>query len=46
MNDVIKFPNKKYNIIYADPAWKYTDPQLDRGGAIRHYDTMSYDRLS
>ena len=20
---IVKLPNKKYNIIYADPAWKY-----------------------
>ena len=32
---------KKYNIIYADPAWKYNDPSLDRGGALRHYKTMT-----
>ena len=30
----------KYQIIYADPAWSYDDPCLDRGGALRHYQTM------
>ena len=35
--------DKKYNIIYADPAWKYSDerqhPQI-RGIAAKHYNTM------
>jgi hypothetical protein len=34
---MIPFPDKKYNIIYADPAWNYTDKSLNRGGAARHY---------
>ena len=36
---------KKYNIIYADPAWSYDDPSLERGGALRHYQTMSIDEI-
>lgn len=36
---------KKYNIIYADPAWSYDDPSLNRGGALRHYSTMSIDDI-
>lgn len=34
--------DKKYNIIYADPAWSYGDKQNTkiRGGAIKHYQTM------
>lgn len=34
---------KKYQIIYADPPWKYGDKQNSklRGGAIKHYETMS-----
>ena len=31
---------KKYQIIYADPAWQYDDKSLNRGGAERHYRTM------
>ena len=31
---------KKYQIIYADPPWSYNDPCLERGGALRHYNTM------
>jgi N6-adenosine-specific RNA methylase IME4 len=36
---------KKYKIIYADPPWSYEDPALDRGGALRHYKTMSIDDI-
>ena len=34
---------KKYQIIYADPAWSYGDKQNTKtlGGAIKHYGTMS-----
>lgn len=31
---------KKYQIIYADPPWKYDDKSLNRGGAERHYQTV------
>jgi N6-adenosine-specific RNA methylase IME4 len=31
---------KKYNIIYADPAWRYDNKSMNRGGAERHYSTM------
>ena len=37
----MKLPNKKYNIIYADPPWSYKDKSLNRGGAATHYKTMS-----
>lgn len=36
---------KLYSIIYADPAWSYDDPALHRGGALRHYQTMSIDEI-
>jgi N6-adenosine-specific RNA methylase IME4 len=36
---------KKYNIIYADPAWSYNDKALNRGGAERHYKTMTLDDI-
>ena len=38
---------KKYNVIYADPAWKYNDKQNAkcRGGAEKHYQTMSLAEL-
>lgn len=37
--------DKKYNIIYADPAWSYNDKSMNRGGAERHYDTMSIEDI-
>ena len=46
------FPNKKYDIIYADPPWDYKG-QLqhtgsggkDSGGAIRHYPTVPVSEM-
>lgn len=35
----------KYNIIYADPPWQYDDKAMQRGGAERHYPTVSIDEL-
>ena len=42
--DLIPFPNKKYNIIYADPAWKYWMGGNKRS-AIQHYNCMSIDDI-
>lgn len=36
---------QKFNIIYADPPWSYEDKALNRGGAERHYGTMSIDDI-
>lgn len=36
---------EKYKIIYADPAWSYDDKALNRGGAERHYKTMSVEEI-
>lgn len=36
----------KYQIIYADPPWKYHDGGLNRGGALRHYSTMKTEELA
>jgi N6-adenosine-specific RNA methylase IME4 len=42
---MIPFPNKKYQIIYADPCWSYKDKRDKHkrlcGGATSHYPTMS-----
>ena len=39
-------PDKKYQIIYADPAWQYNDKLLHHGGsADSHYETMSVDQI-
>lgn len=36
---------RRYNIIYADPAWKYRDKRLGRGGAENHYSTLSIKEI-
>jgi len=46
---MIPFPNKKYNVIYADPPWKY-NPRTNlktrfSGGAGGHYSLMSIDEI-
>lgn len=40
--------NKKYNIIYADPAWNYNDKRTGKkmsGGAGNHYNTMKIEDI-
>lgn len=37
--------NKRYQVIYADPPWKYHDGGLNRGGALRHYQTMKVEDI-
>ena len=45
---MIPFPNKKYNIIYADPPWQYSDTRSGSGfknpngagGCEKHYKTL------
>lgn len=37
--------SRKYNIIYADPPWKYEQNRLS-GAAEHHYPTMSFEELS
>lgn len=41
---MIPFPNKKYNIIYADPPWSYNDSGCS-GAAAKHYQTMKFEEL-
>ena len=46
---MIPFPDKKYNIIYADPPWGYKDkrdkhPRMS-GGATSHYNTMNIEDI-
>ena len=40
MSDFIPFPKRKYNIIYADPPWRYSDKGCN-GNAADHYPTMA-----
>lgn len=45
MSREIKFPNKKYNIIYADPPWQfktYSDAGKEKS-AENHYDCQDID---
>ena len=39
---MIPFPDKKYNIIYADPAWSYGG-SLPQRAPVQHYQTMPHD---
>jgi len=41
---MIPFPNKKYDIIYADPPWRYQDKGCE-GNCEKHYPTMSIKEL-
>ena len=37
MSKIIEFPNKKYNLIYADPPWKVPARAYSRGEKIEDY---------
>jgi len=41
---MINLPDKKYNIIYADPPWSYQN-RGTRAAAEKHYDTMTIDEI-
>ena len=40
----LNFPDKKYGIIYIDPAWNY-DENWGNGSAKHHYESMSMKEL-
>lgn len=40
---MIPFPDKKYQIIYADPPWSYNDKMIGHGGAEGEYNTQDID---
>ena len=43
---MIPFPNRKYNIIYADPPWSYRDKcNAGHRGACYKYQTMTLDEI-
>ena len=44
---MIPFPNKKYNIIYSDPAWyfKTYSNKGDKRSALQHYNCMRLDDI-
>lgn len=41
----ICLPNKKYNVIYADPPWKYANGGVPSGGVDAQYQTMKIDDI-
>ena len=38
--------NKKYKIIYADPAWNYNGQIYESGGTQNHYKTMDTNEIA
>lgn len=43
---MIPFPDKRYSIVYADPAWKYQGCHLGTGSpVVVPYDVMTVDEL-
>ena len=44
---MIPFPNKKYNIIYADPAWHFKtySNKGEKRSATQHYNCMSINDI-
>ena len=34
-----------FQLIHADPPWRYEDKSRNRGGAERHYETMSMEQM-
>lgn len=36
-----RWPVWAYDVVYADPPWQYADKSANRGGAVRHYPTMT-----
>ena len=43
---MIPFPDKKYDIIYADPPWDYGNEMISDSNAFRHYPTMPFNELA
>jgi N6-adenosine-specific RNA methylase IME4 len=41
----MELPNKKYQIIYADPPWSYEHPISNSRRIENQYDTMSLDEI-
>ena len=43
---MIPFPDKKYQIIYADPPWKYNNKANKKGRTVEtHYPTMNTETI-
>lgn len=44
----MKLPDKKYNIIYADPAWEYNNKKTGgnyKSGSVQKYKTMTLEEI-
>lgn len=39
------WPEAAYDLVYPDPPWPYKDKAQQRGGATRHYSTMTLDEI-
>lgn len=40
-----QWPVWGYDLVYADPPWQYSDKSENRGGAVRHYPTISDEEI-
>ena len=48
MAEFLPLPDRKYNVIYADPPWAYRQcgaTAKSRGNAVKHYPTMTTDDI-
>jgi len=53
LKNMIPFPNKKYNVIYADPPWQYNnynyartkDGRRAKRGVAKEYDVMNIEDI-
>ena len=43
---MIEFPNKKYNIIYADPPWSYQGGKTRGRSVTDHYSVMNLEDIT
>jgi N6-adenosine-specific RNA methylase IME4 len=42
---IVPFPNKKYQVIYADPPWRYNFSKTKNREIENHYPTMDIDTI-
>jgi N6-adenosine-specific RNA methylase IME4 len=45
-SEVPRFPDKTYDIVYADPPWFYYGSQIKDAAAAKHYPLMSQEELA
>jgi N6-adenosine-specific RNA methylase IME4 len=44
--NVLPFPNRTYDIVYADPPWFYYGSQIKDAAAAKHYPLMNQEELA